>query len=197
MRIDLSHIKEGEYGDYKIQKFVVTKRDVALQAGSMFRTGRYCPEGEYFKLMRGSTLVMSNTPDEIRDHLDFIRRAEGSILINGLGIGMCLTAVLSKESITDVTVVEISKEVLALVGPYFNDDRITFVNESAFDYKPPKGKKFDFVWHDIWDDICLDNLEEMKRLHRKYGRKSDWQGSWSRPILEREKRKERNYYSYW
>jgi hypothetical protein len=32
-----------------------------------------------------------------------------------------------------------------------------------------KGKRYDMVWHDIWDDICSDNLEGMAKLHRKYG----------------------------
>jgi len=31
----------------------------------------------------------------------------------------------------------------------------------------------------------------MTRLHRKYGRRCDWQGSWMKPYLEREYRKEK------
>ena len=199
MKIDLSHIKEGSIGDFNISRFKVEPKDIAYQWGSIFKSGRGCPPGDYIKLTRGSTLVMSNTPDEIRDHREFIRRSTGSVLINGLGIGMCLTAVLQKQDVTDVTVIEVSKEVIDLVSPCFDDDRLTIINQSAFDYKPPKGKRYNVVWHDIWDFICTDNLEEMKKLHRKYGRKTDWQGSWCRGILEQKIRQEKlqsRYYSY-
>ena len=62
----------------------------------------------------------------------------------------------------------------------------------------PRGMKFTVVWHDIWNHICSDNLPDMHKLHRKYGRRTDWQGSWARHLCERQMRewkieeKERN-----
>jgi hypothetical protein len=41
-----------------------------------------------------------------------------------------------------------------------------------------KGERYGMVWHDIWDSFCGDNLPEMTRLKRKYGRRADWQGCW-------------------
>ena len=59
-----------------------------------------------------------------------------------------------------------------MVAPtYIQDKRIKIINEDAFEFKPPKDKRYDFVWHDIWDDICTDNLPEMTKLHRKYVKK--------------------------
>ena len=75
-----------------------------------------------------------------------------------------------------------------LVGPSFShDDRVNIICADAFEWRPPKGVRYNAVWHDIWDDICTDNLPEMTRLHRKYGRRADWQGSWCRELCKRYK----------
>lgn len=43
------------------------------------------------------------------------------------------------------------------------------------------------VWHDVWDYIDANNLTQMHALHRKYGRRADWQGSWCRDQCERQR----------
>jgi hypothetical protein len=35
-----------------------------------------------------------------------------------------------------------------------------------------------------------DNLEDMHKLHRRFGRRADWQGSWGRSFLEHVRRQE-------
>jgi hypothetical protein len=174
-------IPEGVSGDWRVERFTVDHPDFH----SMVR-GRGVPVGETFtRLMRGPILVMSDTPAEMRDHRGPVINASGSCLINGLGIGMVLRAVLAKPEVTDVTVVELSEDVIKLVAPSYQDPRVTIVHADAFEYKPPKGRRYQMVWHDIWDYICADNLPEMHRLHRKYGRRADWQGSWCRERCER------------
>ncbi|MBN8955005.1 MAG: hypothetical protein J0H17_00095, partial [Rhizobiales bacterium] len=105
-------------------------------------------------------------------------RAKGHVLINGLGIGMVLAAVLRRPEVQRVTVVEIDPDVVALVSPHYPDARVTVIQSDAFDYAPPKGERYGAVWHDIWDTICANNLPSMTRLKRKYGRRTDWQGCW-------------------
>ena len=172
-------IPEGTVGRWRVERFNVTDDQAKLDAmRGAFRGGRYVPAGTYTRLMRGGVLVMSDTPDEMRDHWAPMRHARGRVLINGLGIGMVLRAVLNKPEVERVTVVEIDSDVIALVGAHYACDRLELVNASAFDYAPPKGVRYGAVWHDIWDNICGDNLPEMTRLKRKYGRRADWQGSW-------------------
>ena len=179
--MDKVTIPEATKGPWRIERFKTDMPDFH----SMLR-GRGIPVGEEFtRLMRGDVLVMSDTPAEMLDHYDAVQRAKGSCLINGLGIGMVLKAVLKKHDVTDVTVVELSQDVLDMVAPHYADERVTFICASAFDYKPPKSKWYEMVWHDIWDYICADNLPEMHKLHRKYGRRSVWQGSWCRHECER------------
>jgi len=167
-------LPEMQKGPWTISKFTVDQPDFY----SMLR-GRGVPMGGTFtKAVRNGTLVMSDTPAEMRDHRASVRMASGSCLLNGLGIGMVLKNILLKDEVTDITVVEISQDLIDLVAPHYPDPRITFVCCNAFEYKPPKGKRYNMVWHDIWDYICADNLPEMTKLHRKYGRRTDWQGSW-------------------
>lgn len=177
-------IPEGQSGNWRVEHFEVPERSIESMRLAM--SGRSIRPGRYTKLMNGHYLVMSDTPAEMRDHYDFVWKARGHCLINGLGLGMCLGAALLKPGVTHVTVVEKSADVIHLVGnAYASDERVEIIHADAFDYQPPKGIRYGAVWHDIWNDICADNLDGMIKLHRKYGRRADWQGSWCRWQCER------------
>jgi spermidine synthase len=123
---------------------------------------------------------MSNTDMEIRTHRAAIQEAKGNVLVTGLGLGMYLTAILAKEEVNSVTVIEKSEDLIRLVSPHFIDDqRVTVICADAFYWKPPKDAHYDFVWHDIWPDICSDNLKEMTKLKRKFAQKADLQMCWA------------------
>lgn len=103
-----------------------------------------------------------------------------------MGLGFIASEIAKKEEVNHITIVEINGDVIRLVAPTLQErlgDKITIIHEDAFTYKPPKGIRYGAVWHDIWDGICSDNLEGMKKLHRKYSRFCDWQGSWGREII--------------
>lgn len=195
MKIEVN-VPDGVSGNWSVSTFVVPKEDFS-QTISMWKTGRGVPEGTYKRLMRGGEVIMSNTPDEIRDFMSFYRRAEGSILVNGLGLGVTLKALLEKPEVTDITVIENSEDVIKLVAPSYTDPKITIIHADAFTWEPPKGKVYDAVWHDIWDNICADNLPEMKKLHKKYGRRAKYQESWCRYQCERQERENKRYMAYW
>lgn len=186
MKVEID-VPDGVSGDWRVETFEVQDKELS-QVLLMIKSGRGVPAGTYKRLMRGKTVVVSNTPDEISDFRRFVYRAKGSILVNGLGLGVLLKALLGKPDVTDITVIEKSNDVIKLVSEtYLKDNRVTIINADAFEYKPPKDKKYDAVWHDIWDYICGDNLPEMKKLHRKYGRKTIYQESWCRSLCERGK----------
>lgn len=149
--------------------------------------GRLVPKGRYLALRRNGSIIMSDTPDELRDLREFRYQATGAVLINGLGLGIATCMALGKPEVTSVTVIELSQDVINLVAPHIIDSRLTIIQADAYTYLPKKGTKFDVVWHDIWDTICADNLEGMKRLHRKYGKRATWQGSWCRHQCKRMK----------
>ena len=179
----------GKSNNWSIEQFEVTEDQAAIERiRSMFNGGRGVPAGKYTALKRNGQIIMSDTPNEIWDLLSIIRNAKEHVLINGLGLGMVLKACLNNEKVTHVTVIENSLDVIYLVGEYFEDkysDKLIIVFGDAFNYKPPVNVRYGAVWHDIWDNICTDNLLGMHKLHRKYGKRTNWQGSWCRDLCEK------------
>jgi hypothetical protein len=177
-------VPEGKSGSWEVKRFEVTKHDEEIDRlrAVINGRGRYCPAGTYTKLSCNGVIVMSDTRDEIRDHRYFIEEAEGNILISGLGLGMVLNGCLKKPEVAHATVIEISPDVINLVGNYYMrlyGDRLTIINADIMEWKPPKGVKYDYIWHDIWDAICSDNLKQMTKLHRKFSKVTvKSQGSW-------------------
>lgn len=187
MNIDID-VLNGVSGAWSVSDFEVTQKDADFEnMRAMFSfSSRHIRPGKYKRLMRGGVVVMSNTPAEIRDHLSFIWEAKrgGHILINGLGLGVCLKAILESAKVKSVTVIEKSEDVIRLVADTYTADlRLSIIHADALTWKPPKRKRYSAVWHDIWNDICADNLSEMTTLHRRYGRRADWQGSWARELI--------------
>lgn len=124
MRIDVI-VPEGVSGPWRIEAFRVSEQESEMTLARAKITGainEFVPTGNYKRLVREETVVMSNTPMEIRTNRAFIHRAKGKVLINGLGLGMVLSAILEKPEIKSVTVVEASEDVIKLVGPSFCDD---------------------------------------------------------------------------
>ncbi|GAG09876.1 unnamed protein product [marine sediment metagenome] len=178
-------IPEGKEGDWTVSKFDVSKEEASTQnmrASFAFSSrGMGIEAGTYTRLQHGGTTVMSDTPSEIRDHRTPIDVARGEVLIVGLGIGMVAAACLKKPGVTKVTVVEMSPEVIHLTGDHLKGiygDRLEIIEADILDWKPPKGRKWDVAWFDIWNDKCGDNTVEMSKLNRRYGRRTEWKGCW-------------------
>ena len=195
MQIEIN-VPDGKLGDWEIDTFTISEHQAKEYNFGVIMYGTpeaRIKEGTYKRLIHKEIgTVMSNTPMEVRDHRKFFHKAEelgGDILINGLGLGMSLTKILEYPNVNSVTVIEMSEEVIKMVAPHFKDDRVVVIQHDALTYMPPKGKRFSCVWHDIWPSKDSDNLPEMGTLHRKYGRRCDWQGSWGREWIKRDLRK--------
>jgi len=186
----------GGIGDWAIEGFWVTEEDARnynIRATFRGSSRREVRPGSYTRLMHNGHLIMSDTPAEIRDHLEIIRRARGQVLLNGLGLGLVLRACLLKSEVEHITVIEIAPEVIALVAPHLHErfgDKFTVFEADALTWKAPKNSRWNIVWHDIFDAICTDNLPIMTRLKRRYGRRCDWQGCWAEEEHRRQKRKD-------
>lgn len=175
------NLKSGESDEWKLKRFTVTPQGAKMHnLGEIFSgRGRFILAGEYWGLFRNGNVIMSNTPAEIADHRKFIREASGKVLVGGLGLGMVLKCLLDKKSVTKVTVVEKSPDVIKLVASSYTDDpRVEIVNADIFEYKPTE--RYDCAWFDIWDDISGDEYPEMNKLHRRYARYVGWSDSWLR-----------------
>lgn len=172
----------GSKGRVKIDRLTLSESDVSLNNLRALRDGgphRITPAGTYTRLIVNGGLMMSDVPSESWENLAPCGHVDKgcTVLVNGLGIGMLLDALLRKEP-KRITVVENSKDVIALVAPHYKGQPVTVIHDDAFTFQPPRGVHYDVVWHDIWPDISSDNLESMGTLHRKYARRAGWQSSW-------------------
>jgi hypothetical protein len=194
MRIDFA---EAEFEGAKIRKCEIGENDIGNLL-EQIKYGRGTRPGTYTQLIVDGQLWMSDTDAECSDHLPVLGAVRISrakrVLINGLGLGVVLTGVLSFDHVEHIDVVEIDPRVIKLIGPHFaGDDRVNLITADAYAQSKawPVGTRWDVVWHDIWPDINAGNLDGMKRLHRSYGKRCGWQGSWSRPQIEATLRRER------
>ena len=188
MVVDQIHVTtpDGESGLWAIQSFEVTKEEAERFNMRQFFQGKFrhtIDEGKYKRLIHKERgVIMSNTPMEVWTNMAFIRAAKDDILINGLGLGMLLHALLPKPEVTSITVVEIEQDVVNLTAPHFqehiNSGRLKIVVADCFKHIPPKGQKYGAVWHDIWDNFSDDNLFQMTKLKLKYCKRTKWQGCW-------------------
>lgn len=121
-------VPEGQKGAWSVERFEITSIYQDFRALSI---GRGIPRGTYTRLRRNGKVIMSDTPSERRDHVGFVFKARDHCLINGLGLGMCLAAILKKPEVSAVTVVEIDKDVIDLVGPHYDEPRVEIVHAIA------------------------------------------------------------------
>ena len=183
----LDHVKDGAQGDWTIKTVTAPQPSAIDKVRASLRSmGRLVPGGTYRILYRGSEVIMSNTPDEKSDHYTAWSQATGHVLVTGLGLGMMVSALLRHPKVHEVTVIEKSEDVIHLVGPavvklaFLCNKRLHVHHADAFTWQPDKGQTFDCAWHDIWDNICSDNLPEMRQLQRRFARKVKRQAFWCR-----------------
>jgi len=199
-------VPEGELDGLRVERFEVGERDID-NLHNAIRHGRGTKPGTYTRLMDNDRLWMSDVDAEKRDHLEPVRRIHGyqakRVLINGLGLGMVLNAALSFGHVEHVDVVEIDERVIKLVGPYYEaDPRVTIHHANAYAQtgRWPTGTRWDVGWSDIWGNISTDDLVDMAKLNRSYGRRCDWHECWGYWLLKRqqqvEKADERRYAAF-
>lgn len=197
-------VPEGKQGLYEIKRVETSKRQAEVDniVAYVMKTDRYTKPGIYTQLIRygalgnpdNKAIVMTDHPCEVADHAALVAYAEAHaplerVLINGLGIGVAID--LLAPFVQRFTIVELSASVIRLVAPYYQErypGKIDIVHHDALTYRPPKGARYNAVFHDIWDFISPNNLAEMRHLQRRYGRLCDWQESWARVYCERAQR---------
>lgn len=172
--------ESAERGRARIERFSITRQEANL---FNIRAGRRSVKpGDYARLFCGRALWMSDTQAEFWDHLELFRQARGRVLMHGLGLGCATRVILSLPEVEHVEVWEIEPDVAALVGDPLAaqfGDRIRVRLGDAKEHRPAKGERWDVVWHDIWSDICEDNLPEIRAMKRRFARRCDWQGAWA------------------
>lgn len=121
--------------------------------------------------------MMSDTPMERTTNRDFVKNANGDVLIFGLGLGLIILPLMAAKEVKSITVVELHKDLIELVSPilkqYDIHNKLIIEHGDCFEYNNtvPKGKKWDCIYGDIWVSICPDNYSEMKMLTKNWQRR--------------------------
>ena len=209
--IDLNTIYDKELVSetYTINKIRLTKEQVQLEFMRNFR--KYWTvvglksDFDYIRLIKkkdGSGIMMSDTPMERNTNEEFLMKANGDVVIFGLGLGLILFPLLEDENIKSITIVELYQDLIDIVSPIIKNkdkhNKVNIIQGDCFNYQFPKNKKFDTIYFDIWINICTDNYEEQKKLIRKYSKHLNrenpnkymdaWMRSYYKKQLAKEKR---------
>lgn len=194
-----------EKGCAKISKFEFdTSKDplynfrAVMDGGGMMRMYN----GTYVRLHVNGELMMSDTAMERISNASFVKLAKGRVFIAGLGVGLILEAILDKEQVTEVVVMEKYQDVIDLVAPMYPNPKLKIICADVLEYDMPASEKFDTIYFDIWPEINQDNLDDMRKLHMKYRKnkvsKDSFMDSWLRDYLKRQRaRDRRSSRCYW
>lgn len=188
MRVDWP---TGQHGDAEIRTITITEQDARFSSMRAALKGRgRVTAGDYTGLYIRGHLWMSDTTDEQRDHVEFLRHTDAMdakrVLVNGLGLGMVVRALCHIDSVEIIDVVDNHPDVIALVGPLvtaYGAEHGKTVNVHLGDaHTPvatfPKGAEWDSAWHDIWQTICADHWDSMKTVKRRHARRAGYQAVW-------------------
>ena len=191
-------LPEQETKNFKIVHHTATKKDVKgmkirdiLNKTNEFEDFK---EGVYLELrinsksnelpsMFGNNIIMSDTPMELKTNLDAIYNSHGKVLIGGLGIGAILLLIQSKKEVDSILIIEKYQEIIDLIKPHLPlNNKVKIICSDINDFIPTE--EFNTIYFDIWNDVCGDNYEVMKKLKskfRKFFDKNDssrWIGCW-------------------
>ena len=190
----------GERETAKIDHFTLTEEEAARFNLSLMFGGqghRAVSPGSYTRLHADGQLQMTDTPAERRDHLAPVRAATGTCLVTGLGLGMIAQAMARKSEVSHVLVIERNQDVIDLVAPHLSP-KVEVICADALEWKPPKGERWDVIWHDIWPTVCLDDAPSRNLLSRRYARRwRVYHGAWAKDEIKRMQSEARRSQPFW
>jgi spermidine synthase len=168
-------VKQGSHGSAKIVHDSPSQFERMIGAihGQPLTRPNYC------RLLINGSVMMTDAEFERRTNIAPVCQARGDALIAGLGIGLILAPFIKRCS--SVTVIEKNQDVITLVAPSFPS--VAVIHADIFAWTPDKGRKFDVIYFDIWAGVCPDDLEQDKRLRKRFQEflaKGGYMESWTR-----------------
>lgn len=127
-------------------------------------------DGETFLVEHAEYLKiwMSTGREEYELYEDLYKQLEvlpnSRILMAGLGLGVDLRNIVDMDNVTDITVVEKSDAVLALVGIFIKHPKVELINDDIFEFLKNTTEKFDVIYFDIFPGGRSSYPEEAEKL---------------------------------
>lgn len=172
------HLTEKKVGEHEVkieivpagkEMTVVSMRNW-LMMGYKPQEVRFTEPRPIFKLYKGTSLLMSDSPQEIFLQYDAYQAAKGRVLMGGLGLGMSANLFAEKPEVTEILVVEISKDVMKLCKP--KNKKIKVINGDIKDFINSSKEKFDFIYIDIhYSTGCMEYIHTVLPMRKILGKK--------------------------
>ena len=176
--IKIPEVKKGKW-ELKREKYPAYRGVIAadMMLYDNFREvpplGFFKEEFEFPAVLEDGNEWMTLTPVDLDTSDEAIERAHGKVVTFGLGLGYYTYMVSEKDSVDSITVVEKSKDVIALFEEYIlpqfsHPEKVRIVNADAFEYveREMPNEKFDVAFVDTWRDASdgAPMYVKMKRL---------------------------------
>jgi hypothetical protein len=171
------HFAKKKLGRVEIKTEVATKFTVvnmrnAYLLGLRPMSVQFNKPAEFNLLYNSNNLLTSDRPVEIHQQFISFYKAQGHVLVGGLGLGMAATMILHLPGVKSVTVVERNKTIINLVQPQL-DPRIKVVHADLYKFLKTTKEHFDYAYHDIWyscgERDWVSSLVPLYRLSQKAG----------------------------
>lgn len=174
-------ISDSQHGEWSIRTVEITPERSAelfdLQAAhGQDQYIAFTPPGSYkFLGYPRYDEVMNDTYAELALHERFVRAGTGRVLITGLGMGLLPSALLLKPEVTRIDIVELESDVIGLVRPHLNDERVHIHHADAFKFEPAPGTIWDWAWHDLlyWDLTVAPSVAILKQRYAPFAKQQD------------------------
>jgi hypothetical protein len=178
-------LKPQTFGLWTIRRFSVNDHPAGVRLADAFLIGF-----KSYTLLHHWTMatlhthygeiVMEDSVRELRKHLPIWMNAKGRVLITGLGLGCVVRGLLANREVDKITVVEIDPQIIRVIGREFrNNKRVEIVQADAFKISFPE--KFDYAWHDIWDEGPRHISTLHSKLLIRFSGQCAVQGAWGMP----------------
>lgn len=202
-------LPESQQGVASIDHFTMDPGDMLASLAE--HAEDFVPTGRYARLKVNGQLMMTDSPMEKRTNLEVVEKAQGRVLIAGLGLGMILRSLLRKPEVSTILVLEKFQDVVDLVLPSLAGDslisgflshdgnhitthggKLEVIVADVFQWEPFSSlRKLNTIYFDIWPDSTVHYLPEMEFLYKRYRpllAKGGWMDSWTYKKLKLKKR---------
>lgn len=176
--VPASTIPDGRCGGWYVEtrKYTQEQSDELLARAQNGNCGyiAWSPPNMLHKWLGGPLLAeaMSDTCAELSYNAAFVRMATGRVLITGLGLGLLPAALLRKPEVTRIDIVELEADVIGLVKPHLQDERIVIHHADAFTWQLPfpHYMQWDFAWHSIlyWGGLMSELTRQLRVKYREH-----------------------------
>lgn len=173
MNIIKTNIPEKENGKWSIRKYTSALHEIykIYQPDINFNFIENEPEQEYTTLIHSEYgVIMIDSAKEYKEHNLLWEKANGNILIGGLGIGMVNEKLITMQNIETITIIEKNIEVIDMVWPFCKkDDRFILIHDDIDTWNIPENKHWNYAWFDTYiSNVNVDYCAYNNTLLTKY-----------------------------